>query len=389
MSKVYITRGDGLRARKQPTTDAAIVGMFPAGAKLAVDHNATVGEDIWHALPVTAGGVGLRDPGDIGAPAFLWAAHRYRGTDYTEAEVIEPPVSARRPYRIGVHVIGDWRAADMALEAGAPVVFGMHGHLEMVHRARAWPDRIFIYRGWVPGGSRPTPRDVFGLLQVGPDDPPNIWYVGTNENDHFGDDPQALRGRVLWDKDLFYMLRDVKPDVRYFGLSLGHGCPGGIEDPNGPVVDALRGYIDLWNEGMGIDKHNYTKGKRYRDDPVSDSPIHDPMWYEKRGDFWFTNVGLDPRRGGGFIHGETGVEANQGGYRWAGYSGPQFARHIRTLSDIGRSPIVIPSGPNAGTWPSVDLAGAIYMYGDDQTWTPGYDTRGYTNELRAFWAEGR
>ena len=52
MSKTYITRGSGLRARKQPTTDAAIVGVFPEGSKLAVDHNVTVGEDIWHALPV-------------------------------------------------------------------------------------------------------------------------------------------------------------------------------------------------------------------------------------------------------------------------------------------------------------------------------------------------
>ena len=388
MSKTYITRGDGLRARKQPTTAAAIVGDFPAGAKLAVDHNVTVGNDIWHALQVQAGDFPLRDNSDSTYPAYLFAAHRYQGTDYTVAETVTPPVSTRPAYRIGVHVIGDWRAADQALAAGAPVIFGMHGHLEAVQRAMAWPDRIFIYRGWVPAGQRPSPRDVFNLLQVGRDNPPNLWYVGSNENDHYGDDPQALRGRVHWDKDLFNMLKDVRSDIRYFGLSLGHGCPGGIEDPNGPVVDALRGYIPLWEQGMGVCLHNYTKGKRFRDDPVSDSPIHDPIWFEKRGDFWFTNVGLDPRLGGGFIHGETGVEANHGGYRWAGYSGPQFARHIRTLRDIGRSPIVIPSGPNAGTWPSVDIAGAIYMYGQDQTWTPGYDTRGYTNELRAFWAEG-
>ena len=71
MTKTYITRGDGLRARKQPTTAAAILGEFPAGSRLEVDHNVTVGEDVWHALPVAAGGVGLRDPGDIGAPAYL------------------------------------------------------------------------------------------------------------------------------------------------------------------------------------------------------------------------------------------------------------------------------------------------------------------------------
>lgn len=388
MTKTYITKGSGLRARKQPTTDAAIVGVFPAGSKLAVDHNDVVGEDIWHALPVVAGGVGLRDATDINAPAFLWAAHRYRGTDHTDAEVVESPPPARRPYRIGVHVIGDWRAADQALAAGAPVIFGMHGHLEIHQRALANPDRIFIYRGWVPVGQRPSPRDVFNLLQVGRDNPPNLWYVGSNENDHYGDDPEALRGRAVWDKDLFHMLKDVRADIQYFGGSFSHGAPGGIEDPNGPVTAALMGYSDLWNEGMGIDLHNYTRGKRFPDDPPGDALIHDPIWYEKRGDFWFRNGILDPRRGGGFIHGETGDEAGHGSYKWAGYSGSQFSRSIRTLSDLGRSPIVCPSGPYAGTWPSVDRAGAIFTFGDDETWVGGYDSRPYLSELRAFWAAG-
>ena len=389
MSKTYITKGDGLRARKQPTTAAAIVGDFPAGAKLAVDHNVTVGDDIWHALQVQAGDFPLRDASNSNYPAYLFCAHRYRGTDYTAAETVAPPASTRRPYRIGVHTIGDWRAADMALAAGAPVIFCMHGAMEAVQRARAYPDRIFIYRGWVPGGARPTPRDVFNLLQVGRDNPPNLWYVGSNENDHYGDDPEALRGRVLWDKDLFHMLKDVRSDIRYFGGSFGHGCPGGIEDPNGPVVAALMGYAELWNQGMGIDLHNYTKSKRYPDDPPGDALIHDPIWYEKRGDFWFRNGILDPRRGGGFIHGETGGECGHGSYKWAGYSGPQFIRSIRTLSDLGRGTIVVDSGPYKGVWPSVDEAGALFMFGDDETWMGGYDSRQYLAELRAFWGEGR
>lgn len=302
-------------------------------------------------------------------------------------DTVSPPVPTRAPYRIGVHVIGDWRAADQALAAGAPVIFGMHGHLEMHQRALAYPDRIFIYRGWVTG--RPTPRDVFNKLEVGKDNPPNLWYVGSNENDHYGDDPEALKGRVNWDKDLFNMLKDVRSDIQYFAGSFGHGCPPLIEDPNGPVVAALMGYSDLWNQGMGFDFHNYTKGKRFQDDPPGDAPINDPIWFERRGDFWFRNGILDPRKGGGFIHGETGVEAGHGGYRWAGYSGAQFARHTRTLSDLGRAPIVVESGPYKGTWPSVDRAGAIYMFGEDQTWTGGYDTRQHVAELQTFWAEGR
>lgn len=391
MSKTYITRGSGLRARKQPSTDAAIVGAFPDGTRLAVDHNITVGEDIWHALPVSAGGVGLRDANDLSAPAYLFSAHRYRGTDYTEAEAVAPPISTRGRYRIGVHVIGNMGAADRAIAAGAKVIFAMHEHLGIHQRALANPHITFIYRGWVAAGQRPSPSDVLHHLQVGRDNPPNLWYVGTNENDHYGDDPDALRGRVLWDGELFHRLRDIRPDIRYFGGSFGHGCPGRIEDPNGPVVAALMGYAALWNEGMGIDLHNYEKGKRYPDDPPGDALIHDPIWYPKRGDFWFRTGILDPRVGGGFIHGETGVEAGHGGYNWAGYNQQQFGRSIRTLSEFGRAPIVVESGPYQGTWPSVDLAGAIFQMGNTDTgsggWA-GYNVEGFLPELRTFWAEG-
>jgi len=389
--KQYKTRYPGLRVRKQPTLDAAIIGMLPAGATIDVDHNATVGPNIWHALSVSAGGAALRASDDITQPGIGYAAYIYDGKQFTDAVEVTPTISARPSYRIGVHVIGNMRSAEQALAAGAPVIFGMHDHLKMHQLAQAWPDRIFIYRGYVESGARPTPRDVFNQLQVGRDNPPNLWYVGTNENDHFGDDPEALRGRVLWDKDLFHMLKDVRSDIRYFGLSLGHGCPGGIEDPNGPVTAALMGYAALWNEGMGIDLHNYEKGKRYFDDPPGDAPIHDPIWYPKRGDFWFRNGILDPRKGGGFIHGETGVEAGHGGYLWAGYDYQQFGRSIRTLSEFGRAPIVVESGPYKGTWPSVDVAGAIFQMGNADTgpggWA-GYNIEYALPELRVIWAGG-
>ena len=310
----------------------------------------------------------------------------------TTPEVTPPPISTRPPYRIGVHVIGNMGAADRAIAAGAKVIFAMHEHLGIHQRALANPHITFIYRGWVAAGQRPSPLDVLHHLQVGRDNPPNLWYVGTNENDHYGDDPDALRGRVLWDGELFHRLRDIRPDIRYFGGSFGHGCPGRIEDPNGPVVAALMGYAALWNEGMGIDLHNYEKGKRYPDDPPGDALIHDPIWYPKRGDFWFRNGILDPRVGGGFIHGETGVEAGYGGYNWAGYNQQQFGRSIRTLSEFGRAPIVVESGPYKGTWPSVDLAGAIFQMGNTDTgsggWA-GYNVENYLPELRTFWAEGR
>lgn len=306
-------------------------------------------------------------------------------------DTVSPPTPARKQYQIGVHVIGNMGAADRAIAAGSKVIFAMHEHLGIHQRALAHPDVTFIYRGWIPGGQRPTPSDMLAKLQVGRDNPPNLWYVGSNENDHFGDDPEALKGRVIWDGELFKMLKDIRSDIRYFGGSWGHGCPGGIEDPNGPVTAALMGYAPLWDAGMGIDLHNYTKGKRYQDDPPGDALIHDPIWYEDRARFWFRNGILDPSKGGGFIHGETGVEAGHGGYQWAGYSSAQFARHIRTLRSLGRADMVIPNGPYKGTWPSVDIAGAIFQMGDSNFgpggWG-GYNVEDRLSDLQAFWAEG-
>jgi hypothetical protein len=388
-----VTALNGLFLRTGPTVNFPKLGLMPYGTPLRVTSTDALG---WHKIDLATN---VTVSAKMNGTDLLQynpqspVSYGYCSAYYTEPWAPPPPPpTTRNPYRIGVHVIGNMRAAETALAAGAQVIFGMHDHLKMHQLALANPTKIFIYRGYIPGGQRPTPRDVFNQLQVGPDNPPNLWYVGTNENDHFGDDPEALRGRVIWDKDLFNMLKDVRSDIRYFGGSFGHGCPPGIEDPNGPVTAALMGYADLWNRGMGIDLHNYTKGKRFADDPVSDSPIHDPIWYERRSDFWFRNGILDPRKGGGFIHGETGVEANHGGYQWAGYNQQQFGRHIRTLSDLGRGQIVIPSGPYAGTWPSVDVAGAIYQMGDTNTgpggWG-GYNVENMLPELRTFWAEGR
>jgi len=389
-----VTALNGLFLRTGPTVNFPKIGLMPYGTPLRVSSTDAAN---WHKIDLAANLVATAKVNGTDLLQFnpqSPVTYGYCSGDYTEpwTTTPPPPQPTRKPYRIGVHVIGNMDAADRAIAAGAKVIFAMHEHLGIHQRALANPHITFIYRGWVAAGQRPSPSDVLHHLQVGRDNPPNLWYVGTNENDHYGDDPDALRGRVLWDGELFHRLRDIRPDIRYFGGSFGHGCPGRIEDPNGPVVAALMGYAALWNEGMGIDLHNYEKGKRYPDDPPGDALIHDPIWYPKRGDFWFRNGILDPRVGGGFIHGETGVEAGHGGYNWAGYNQQQFGRSIRTLSEFGRAPIVVESGPYKGTWPSVDLAGAIFQMGNTDTgsggWA-GYNVENYLPELRTFWAEGR
>lgn len=368
-----------LRLRKTPLIlSTNVIGALRNGAKLEV--LGTSGN--W--TNVRASSEDFFDPNTVTGTVEGWVV-----SSLIRRDTVFPPTPARRQYQIGVHVIGNMGAADKAIAAGSKVIFAMHEHLGIHQRALAHPDVTFIYRAWVEG--RPSPSDVLGKLQVGNDNPPNLWYVGTNENDHFGDDPEALKGRVLWDGELFHRLKDIRSDIRYFAGSWGHGCPGRIEDPNGPAVAALMGYSDLWNQGMGMDLHNYTKGKRYQDDPPGDALIHDPIWYEDRAQWWFRNGILDPRKGGGFIHGETGVEAGHGGYQWAGYSSSQFGRHIRTLRSLGRADMVIPSGPYKGTWPSPSIAGAIFQMGNNNFGTGGwggYNVEDRLPDLQAFWAEG-
>jgi len=371
-----------LRLRSSPERiPTNILGGIRNGAIVQVLET----KNLWTRIRVSAG-----DLFDQGGDTEGWVVSGLLKSNQAPPPV-DPPVSTRKSYQIGVHVIGNMGAADAAIAAGSKVIFAMHEHLGIHQRALANPGITFIYRGWIPGGQRPTPSDMLAKLQVGRDNPPNLWYVGSNENDHFGDDPEALKGRVLWDGEMFKRLRDIRGDIRYFAGSWGHGCPGRIEDPNGPVTAALMGYSDLWNQGMGIDLHAYTKGKRFQDDPPGNALIHDPIWFEDRAQFWFRNGILDPRKGGGFINGETGVEAGAGGYQWAGYSSAQFARHIRTLRALGRADMVIPSGPYKGTWPSVNIAGAIFQMGDSNFGNGGwggYNVEGYLPELRTFWAEG-
>lgn len=366
-----------LRLRSSPERiPTNIIGAIRNKATVEVLEN----KNLWVRIRVSAG-----DLFDQGGDVEGWCVAGLLNIDQPPP----PPVFTTKRYQIGVHVIGNMGAADRAIAAGSKVIFAMHEHLGIHQRALAHPDVTFIYRAWVEG--RPSPSDVLGKLQVGNDNPPNLWYVGTNENDHFGDDPEAIKGRVLWDGELFKRLKDIRSDIRYFAGSWGHGCPGRIEDPNGPVTAALMGYSDLWNQGMGMDLHTYTKGKRYQDDPPGDALIHDPIWYEDRAQWWFRNGILDPRKGGGFINGETGVEAGHGGYQWAGYSSAQFARHIRTLRSLARADMVIPSGPYKGTWPSVNRVGAIFQMGDSNFgpggWG-GYNVEDRLSDLQAFWAEG-
>lgn len=373
MTKTYITRGSGLRARKQPTTDAAIVGMLPEASRLAVDHNVTVGEDIWHALPVAAGGVGLRDPGDIGAPAFLWAAHRYRGTDYTDAEVVDPPpVSAG--FRTGVNAKTNFHLTRQAFQDGCRygVIiddFALAGDL-----ARDYPGATVMARRWFENGRNVTTvQQALDALEGATH--PGVVYTLWNE----GDAGRSIAAQAKVEIDL---AREIK---RISGADFAAGTHAmGNPDFTKPEVCAeIRdAYAAAYNAGViKFDMHLYSPDMMHiwQDDGL--------IWYERRWEFLFTRCGFDPRVRAIYC-GETGVDqGGVGGFPAHGASGADVARWVRRNAEVQQRPIVV----GGVSYPSPAVGGALFQLGDRNTgpggWA-GHNVEYALPDLRPIWAEG-
>ena len=373
MSKTYITRGSGLRARKQPSTDAAIVGAFPDGTRLAVDHNVTVGEDIWHALPVSAGGVGLRDANDLSAPAYLFSAHRYRGTDYTDAEVVEPPpVSAG--FRTGVNAKTNFHLARQAFQDGcryAMIIddFALAGDL-----SRDYPGATVMARRWFENGRNVTTvQQALDALEGAQH--PNVIYTLWNE----GDSGRPIAAQAKLEIDL---AREIK---RRSGARFAAGTHAmGNPDFTKPEVctEIRDAYAAAYNAGeIAFDMHLYSPDMVHiwQDDGL--------IWYERRWEFLFTRCGFDPRVRAIYC-GETGVDqGGVGGFPAHGASGSDVARWVRRNAEVQRRPITV----NGVAYPSPAIGGALFQLGDSNSgaggWA-GYNVEYALPDLRPIWAEG-
>ena len=384
MTKIYTTRGSGLRARKQPSTDAAIVGMFPAGAALAVDHNETVGEDIWHALPVTAGGVDLRDPSDLGAPAFLFAAHRYRGTDYTDAPA-DPQFVASRTYPAwGLNFPnGNLHLVEPAWQGGARAFVVIDDFLFATQLSQRKGAFVVARRGdpqpYLTGGLN---EDVTRMVQwlEGAAGGPTMHYVGLNEGDRYGFSVEEIRYRARFDVAMAHRVREIS-GATWIALSAAMGCP---EYNNPEICRVMReGYADAYNAGLlMMDIHDYERNPEDIDKPLSDR-----QWYSARHLFLFgqgpDRCGFDPRVKG-IVHCESGVDGGgggrqQGGFWQFGMKGPQVVAFHRSAYRNAGAPIYVD-----GRWyESPVVAGMYFQCGSDQ-WQ-GFEMRWYLVDFAGNW----
>lgn len=321
MTKTYITRGSGLRARKQPSTSAAIVGDFPAGAKLAVDHNVTVGTDIWHALRVTAGGVPLRDASNAASPAYLFSAHRYQGTDYTVAETVTPPPISTGKTRLGVNVVtGNGDVARRALAAGCNAI-SIINNFQLAADLANDTSITVMARRYVSSMPPPDPD----LLFEGAQSPHVVYLTPLNECDVicYGS-PEEIARRAGYDREMW---RKMKARGRKYA---GGGFSVGTPDYTRPdICDAMRThYAPLYNEGMAINYHLY-----------SPTPTHAmDEWYEGRWRFLFTHCGFDPNPNlAGIYCDETGLdEGGVGGFPAHGMSATQIGAWCRRFLDYSQ-----------------------------------------------------
>ena len=373
MTKIYTTRGAGLRARKQPSTDAAIVGVFPDASRLAVDHNVTVGEDVWHALPVAAGGVGLRDPGDIGAPAYLFSAHRYRGTDYTEAEVVEPP-QLLPFFRTGVNAKTNFYLARQAFADGCRYGmiiddFGLAGDL-----ARDYPGATVMARRWFEHGENVTNvQQALDALEGATH--PGVVYTLWNE----GDSGRSIAAQAKLEIDLARKIKQTS-GARFAAGTHAMGNP----DFTRPEVCAeIRdAYAAAYNAGeIAFDMHLYSPDMMHI---WQDNGL---IWYERRWEFLFTKCGFDPRVRAIYC-GETGVDqGGVGGFPAHGASGADVARWVRRNAEVQQRPLIV----NGVSYPSPIVGCALFQLGDRNTgpggWA-GYNVEYALPELRQIWGAG-
>lgn len=386
MTKIYTTRGSGLRARKQPSTDAAIVGMFPAGAALIVDHNETVGEDIWHALPVTAGGVALRDPSDLGAPAFLFAAHRYRGTDYTDAEVVEPPPppppTVPRLVPFGVNIQGDISAAYDAYAAGCRHFLFIDNFGAASEFMDRHPDATIHARRW---GFR-ADGDVESMMrQLEGANDGRLVYEGPNEGDAGNEqnDPAGLAGRLRAEVRLARAIK-AHSGARYAAGAFSNGNP--TDMPSDPRVRAAvrTEFAPAYNAGdilLCLHLYSPTAAHVFDDE--------DLKWYERRYELWFgddeEHCGLDPNVRN--VVSSEGLidQGSRGGALGCGLSEAQTEKVIRQTRIVHARPIT-------ATWKGVTKQFAsplvwwlIFCYGNSPSWKT-YNHQQWTEMLRRLWA---
>lgn len=345
--KQYKTRYPGLRVRRQPTTAAPIIGMLREGAVIDADHDVTIGENIWHALPLAAGGALLLASDDMGAQGIGYAAHIHSGTQFTDAVGVTLPPVATGKTRLGVNVItGSGDVARRALAAGCNALSIIDNFQLAADLANDTSITVMARR--FTGNNLPPPDP--DVLYEGAQSP-HVVYLGLNECDAtcYGSVGE-IAARAAWDRDMW---RKMKARGRKYA---GGGFSVGTPDYTKPeICEAMRThYAPLYADGMAINYHLYSPWPNHAMD----------VWYELRWQFLFERCGFDPSPDlAGIYCDETGMDQGSvGGFPAVGFTSAQVGVWCRRFLDASQG----------GGYGNTLRAAAIFQAGNTTDWN-GYN----------------
>lgn len=253
----------------------------------------------------------------------------------------------------------------------------MDGKVAARNMAQAFPKAKIIYRRYV-GTSWPSTDEMVNLLEVAPDDPPNLCYVGLNEGDS-QPDSMNIKKRGAWDIELATKIRAKGSKALYLAYSGGHGNPAGEMAVKFREVGDV--YRNAYNSGLlGFDIHGYSCGR-----PMRPGQYEPPIYYETRWQNLFIYGGFDPRVRA-IYQTEAGIEGGcksggiGGGIPANGYTGQEFKDLITYWYALQNANIVI----NGASYPSPFVAGTIFQSGDSNTLMVDRNAPDWLGEYWAF-----
>ena len=285
---------------------------------------------------------------------------------------VPPPVNTVSfATHLGVNVLIDARRGEDCLARGCRSVMFLNNNLAAIESARKYPTAKTFMRVW--WGAKLNGTQMAAALDGSRTDvPANCYSTVLNESDTYGyNSPDEMKERFNVEKDACEQIWKVAPNRVVCIGQFSHGTP---DVTRGDILSAWRetyGRFAIDNKArVRVGWHLYTKGKRFPSHPVSDSPIYDPIWFEGRdNDFWIkTNMPADVLS----ICDETGVEANAGGFNWAGYSNEQFIEWAYWWIDYQQLKVARHD------------AQIIFQCGDHPNWQ-GYNVEKFIDVLTGLW----
>jgi Bacterial SH3 domain len=376
-----IVNTDFLRVRAHPNTNGAVLGLLTQGTTLDV----TRVVDGWAQIPLTAGGVGLRQT-DTPDAAVAYVFAEFLKLDVEAPPVVTPPDKdktepqpepaepvARARYALGFHVMSNTHLARAEAERGCRYFMVMNDFGGAGQLKRDFPDAIVMVRRFFDHGHMPHIDQIINGLEGANHGP--LVYTALNEADQIGQDGEGLRKRAQLDIEVARRIRQINPGAIYAAGTFSMGTPDFTNAETCQIIREI--YAPHYNSGLiALDMHLYSPNMAHIDKP------NEWQWFERRWEFLFTKCGFDPNVRAIYC-GETGMdEMGVGGFPAHAASADYVRDWCRKYLQLQLAPMTI----NGKRYASPIRGGALFQLGGngDPRWN-GYEVSSYLPVIREFY----